>query len=96
MTKNDFISEADINFERHRLLSIQTKWYNPWRINQRKVENMYIDPNTGGIVFQALAAAFVAVSGILMVFSGKIRQGIAKIRRSMRKDGGEGGSEDQE
>ena len=47
---------------------------------------MYIDPNTGGIVFQVLAAAFVAISGVLMVFSGKIRQGIAKLRRSARKD----------
>jgi hypothetical protein len=47
---------------------------------------MYIDPNTGGILFQALAAAFVAVSGILLVFSGQIRQAIAKMRRSARKD----------
>ncbi len=47
---------------------------------------MYIDPNTGGILFQALAAAFVAVSGVLLVFSGKIRQAIAKLRRSVRKD----------
>ncbi len=50
---------------------------------------MYIDPNTGGVIFQALAAAFVAVSGFLMVFSGKIRQTIARMRRSARKDKGE-------
>lgn len=47
---------------------------------------MYIDPNTGGMLFQFLAAAFVAVSGILLVFSGRIRQGIANMRRRMRKD----------
>jgi len=47
---------------------------------------MYIDPNTGGIIFQALAAAFVVISGVLLVFSGKIRQTIARIRRSKRKD----------
>ncbi len=47
---------------------------------------MYIDPNTGGMLFQVLAAAFVAVSGVLMVFSGKIRQGIASLRRRLRKD----------
>ncbi|MGC1375917.1 MAG: hypothetical protein WA821_06840 [Anaerolineales bacterium] len=50
---------------------------------------MYIDPNTGGMLFQALAVIFVAVSGLLMVFSGRIRQGIAKLRRSARKDKGE-------
>ena len=50
---------------------------------------MYIDPNTGGILFQALAAAFLAVSGLLLVFSGRIRQTIAKVRRSMRKDKGQ-------
>ena len=46
---------------------------------------MYIDPNTGGMLFQVLAAAFVAISGVLLVFSGKIRQGIANLRRRMRK-----------
>jgi hypothetical protein len=47
---------------------------------------MYIDPNTGGMLFQVLAVIFVAASGVLMVFSGKIRQGIARLRRSARKD----------
>jgi hypothetical protein len=50
---------------------------------------MYIDPNTGGVVFQILVAAFVAVSSLLMVFSGRIRQTIARLRRSKRKDQGE-------
>jgi hypothetical protein len=50
---------------------------------------MYIDPNTGGILFQALAAVFVAVSGLLLVFSGRIRQAIARMRRSARKGKGE-------
>lgn len=53
---------------------------------------MYIDPNTGGMLFQALAAVFVAVSGVLLVFSGKIRGYIAQLRRKMRKDK----TEDQE
>lgn len=47
---------------------------------------MYIDPNTGGILFQALAAVFVAGSGILLFFSRNIREAIAKIRRRNRKD----------
>lgn len=47
---------------------------------------MYIDPNTGGVLFQALAALFAVGSGALLVFSGKIREGIARIRRRFRKD----------
>lgn len=53
---------------------------------------MYIDPNTGGILFQALAVVFVAVSGLLLVFSGKIRGYISRLRRKTRKDA----TEDQE
>jgi len=47
---------------------------------------MYIDPNTGGILFQALAAGLAAVSGVLLIFSRRIREGIAKMRRGARKD----------
>jgi len=47
---------------------------------------MYIDPNTGGVIFQALAAAFVAISGVLLIFSGKIRGYIARLRRRARND----------
>lgn len=47
---------------------------------------MYIDPNTGGILFQALAGVFVAVVGLLLVFSGRIRGYIAQLRRKARKD----------
>lgn len=47
---------------------------------------MYIDPNTGGMLFQVLAVALAAVSGVLFIFSRKIREGIARLRRRMRKD----------
>jgi len=47
---------------------------------------MYIDPNTGGMLFQVLAAAFVAVSGTLLIFGSKIRQAIASLRRRLRRD----------
>lgn len=47
---------------------------------------MYIDPNTGGVLFQALAALLAVASGVVLVFSGKIRQGLARWRRKMRKD----------
>ena len=47
---------------------------------------MYIDPNTGGMLFQILAASLVVVSGVLLVFSGRIRVFFAQLRRKMRKD----------
>ena len=47
---------------------------------------MYIDPNTGGMLFQVLAVILVAGSGVLLFFSRNIREGIAKLRRRMRKE----------
>ena len=47
---------------------------------------MYIDPNTGGILFQTLAVLFGVFSGVVLLFSSKIKMGIAKLRRSMRKE----------
>lgn len=47
---------------------------------------MYIDPNTGGMLFQVLAGLFAVISGVLFVFSRQIRQGIARLRRRNRKD----------
>lgn len=44
---------------------------------------MYIDPNTGGMLFQALAVVFTAVTGIVFIFSRRIRSGIAKFRRRL-------------
>ncbi|HEY5983986.1 MAG TPA: hypothetical protein VIU38_10975 [Anaerolineales bacterium] len=51
---------------------------------------MYIDPSSGGVLFQALAAIFVAVSGVVLVFSGRIKAYLAQMRRKSRegkKDG---------
>jgi hypothetical protein len=45
---------------------------------------MYIDPNTGGMLFQVLATLLAVFSGILLLFSSKIRAGIARLRRSTR------------
>jgi len=47
---------------------------------------MYVDPNTGGILFQALAATFAVLSGVLLVFSGRIRGSVARLRRRFRKE----------
>jgi hypothetical protein len=52
---------------------------------------MYIDPNTGGMLFQILAVAFAALSGLVLFFSGKIRMFFARLRRRARE-----GSSDQE
>jgi hypothetical protein len=48
---------------------------------------MYIDPNTGGVLFQILAVAFVSLSGVILIFSGRIRRLFSKLRRSMRRRG---------
>jgi hypothetical protein len=34
---------------------------------------MYIDPSTGGLLFQVLAIAFTAISGVVLVFSNRIK-----------------------
>jgi len=47
---------------------------------------MYIDPNTGGILFQALAGLFAVLSGVLFLFSRNIREWFARMRRRGRKD----------
>ncbi len=51
-----------------------------------EVKNMYIDPNTGGILFQALAGAFAVVSVLVLSFGGRIRLFFAKIMRKIRKN----------
>ena len=47
---------------------------------------MYIDPNTGGILAQTLIVLFGVISGVVLLFSSKIKMGIAKLRRAFRKD----------
>lgn len=44
----------------------------------------YIDPNTGGMLFQILAVLFGVISGALLLFSGKIKGYYYGIRRRMR------------
>ncbi|HZW03978.1 MAG TPA: hypothetical protein VFF68_08620 [Anaerolineaceae bacterium] len=46
---------------------------------------MYIDPNTGGMLFQVLAVAFTVLSGVFLAFSGKIKALAARIRRARRE-----------
>jgi hypothetical protein len=42
---------------------------------------MYIDPNTGGMLFQILAVLFGVFSGVVLIFSGKIRMFFARMTR---------------
>jgi hypothetical protein len=45
----------------------------------------YIDPNTGGMLFQILAASFAVISGAILIFSRQIRMGFAKLKRFARE-----------
>ena len=49
-----------------------------------KLAAAYIDPNTGGMVFQVLAIAFTFLSGILLFFSSRIRMTLARFSRRLR------------
>lgn len=44
----------------------------------------YIDPNTGGMLFQILAVLFGVISGAFLLFSGKIKGYYYQLRRRMR------------
>lgn len=44
----------------------------------------YIDPNTGGILFQALAVLIGVLSGFLLLFSSQVKKAFYRIKRSLR------------
>lgn len=44
----------------------------------------YIDPNTGGMLFQLLAVLFAFSSAIILFFSRQIRVGVARVSRLVR------------
>ena len=51
---------------------------------------MYIDPNTGGMLFQILAVVFGLVSGVVLFFSGRLKMAFARMMRYFReRKGGE-------
>lgn len=47
---------------------------------------MYIDPNTGGIIAQTLLVGFTALSGLVMVYSGRIKMFFAKRKRGAKQE----------
>ncbi len=48
---------------------------------------MYIDPSTGGMLFQILAVLFGVISGIILLFSSKIKMGYRRFLRYIRERG---------
>lgn len=47
---------------------------------------MYIDPSTGGMLFQVLAIAFTAVSGFVLLFANRIKMFFTKRRRGSAEE----------
>ena len=47
---------------------------------------LYIDPNTGGMLFQVLAVFLAFFTGILFFFSRQIKTAFARIKRKLRKE----------
>lgn len=43
----------------------------------------YIDPNTGGMLFQILAVLFGVISGLFLFFPGRIKNAFYKFRRKL-------------
>jgi hypothetical protein len=53
-------------------------------IAARSAHAGYIDPNTGGMLFQVLAVAFGLFSTIIFIFSSRIKMLFYRLRRSMK------------
>lgn len=45
----------------------------------------YVDPNTGGLLFQLLAASFALISGFILIFARRIRMALARAARILRE-----------
>ena len=45
----------------------------------------YIDPNTGGMLFQVLATGFALATGAVLLFARQIKAGFARFRRWLRE-----------
>jgi hypothetical protein len=58
-------------------------------MNLKFIIPAYIDPNTGGMLFQILAVLFGVISGALLLFSGKIKGYYYRLRRRMQDEASE-------
>lgn len=45
----------------------------------------YIDPNTGGMLFQVLATGFALLTGGVLLFARQIRAGFSRLKRWFRE-----------
>jgi hypothetical protein len=54
------------------------------RIYRRYLLSAYIDPNTGGMLFQLLAVLFGLFSGLILFFSSQIKKAIYRGMRTLR------------
>ena len=50
---------------------------------------MYIDPNSGGMLFQALLVVFGVLSGTVLIFSSRIKMAFARLMRTFREKSGD-------
>lgn len=55
----------------------------------------YIDPNTGGALFQILAVLIGVISGMLLLFSSQVKKVFYRIKRSVRGEKSELSDENQ-
>ena len=62
------------------LIKIIVVWWGLGRVTRA-----YIDPNSGGMLFQILAVAFTAMSGAFFFFSRQIKTFFAGLRRKKRE-----------
>ncbi|MEJ2265056.1 MAG: hypothetical protein P8X95_16550 [Anaerolineales bacterium] len=49
--------------------------------NLREIHAAYIDPGTGGMLFQLLAVLFAVFSGLILFFSRQIKTAFARFKR---------------
>jgi hypothetical protein len=55
-------------------------------VTELTAPGLYIDPNTGGMLFQLLAVFLALFSGILFFFSRQIRASFARLRRMLKRE----------
>lgn len=72
---------------RNRLLTLVLWLLGLVSLSVRPAHAGYIDPNSGGLLFQLLAFLFASVSGLILFFSSHIRMGWARLRRRWRERG---------
>ena len=68
---------------------LQVKTTEDKAVVMKLIISAYIDPNTGGMLFQILAVLFGVISGTLLLFSGKIKGFYYRLRRRRQESDSE-------